>query len=233
MSQAPSIPWLAATLEAAEADDERPARTLVVCATGVGLDSPTLGRFPALPHPPAVDRVLTGAAEGEQLDVLLADEARPSSVLSSLDRPYTRFVFLGHGVQDFERPIPSGLVVAGDDGDASLLWAEDLAARALPEECVVLACRVSRGHARRGDAGSADLAGALLRGGAHCALASSRDLDLELALELYDAWHAARAAGQSAALALRTARRAVVASSDRDPAEVSTALQLHGHGWER
>lgn len=118
---------------------------------------------------------------------------------------------LAHGVRDDSHPLGTSLALAPDgEDDDGLLDATGLAAifgaRDAPRLVVAAACRAGSGAQRRGDAAATDLTGAFLRAGSRTVLASSHDLDLEVARRLSAGFHRELRAGSSPAEALRRAR---------------------------
>jgi tetratricopeptide (TPR) repeat protein len=132
---------------------------------------------------------------------------------------------LTHGVEDRERVHSIGLVLAGS---AEPVWYEELAAQAYPPLVVVTACRAGSAHLRRGEDGVADLAGAILSGGAQVVLLSPARREFGVALELATDFQGALADGASVAEALRRARRALAARPGR--AHPFHGL-VHAVGW--
>ncbi|HVS12185.1 MAG TPA: CHAT domain-containing protein, partial [Planctomycetota bacterium] len=116
---------------------------------------------------------------------------------------------IAHGVSDYERERPSGLVLASAAaGDEGVLWSEDVERLMVPPLVVLGTCGAARGPLRRGDDGVSHLGGAFLRAGAQAVVLSPVDLALEPTLELLDEFNRGIARrGESPARALMSARR--------------------------
>jgi len=123
---------------------------------------------------------------------------------------------LAHGSYEEARERPAGMLLAAPDGAPGVfVGADEIEALDAPPLTVLTVCEGGRAPKRRGDAGAADLAGALLAAGtrARCVVQSAFDLDVESARAISARFHAALAAGDAPAEALRKARAAMA----RDP----------------
>lgn len=147
-------------------------------------------------HPAASRRVLRGS---DATFAGLAHEARAASVLEVLT----------HGRRDDARERSAGFLLASPGGDGpQFVGAEELETIDAPPLVVLAVCGGGFAPKRRGDAGAADLAGAFLSAGgrARCVILAPYDLEVEAARRLSIGLHAALAAGDSPAEALRAAR---------------------------
>jgi CHAT domain-containing protein len=116
---------------------------------------------------------------------------------------------MAHGSLDERRARPVGMLLAGDDPAAVVfVGADELERTDAPPLVVLTVCGAGATPKRRGDAGAADLAGALFAAGerSRCVVQSSYDLDVESARRISTAFHRALVRGASPAEALRSAR---------------------------
>ena len=114
---------------------------------------------------------------------------------------------LTHGIHDFSRERPAGLVFTPQAPNNGVMWCEDVERMDAPPLVVVSACGASRGPLRRGEDGIAHLGGAFLRAGAQTVVISPGKIELESTLDLLEVFHRELRSGQSPAMALQTARR--------------------------
>lgn len=121
---------------------------------------------------------------------------------------------LAHGIEDANRERPSGIALAGADGD---LWCDDVEAMKAPPLVVLATCGAARGKLRRGEDSVQHLGGAFLRAGARAVLLSQGDLELDSTSALLAAFHAALRPGRSPAQALLEARQQMASRSGDDP----------------
>ncbi|MBK7878660.1 MAG: CHAT domain-containing protein [Planctomycetes bacterium] len=123
-------------------------------------------------------------------------------------------VVLTHGKQNWERVDPATLLLQGETPSETVwIGASELSTFSSPELVVLLACGADVEPARRGDAGSAGLAGTLLSGGARarCVILGSFDLDSGAATTLGRLLNEALVGGADPASALRQARKTMAA----------------------
>jgi len=159
---------------------------------------------------PLTAQTAAALARSYETHVELKDErATAANVLEQLPK-YSVVQMLVHAVLDGQHTPPSGLVLEGDGEDAGILWGEALSSRRFAGGAtrlvVLAACRSAQGPLRRGDAGSADLAGAWLAAGVPTVLVSHSDLTWGPMVELSTAFHThLRAEACSPAEALRRA----------------------------
>ena len=154
-------------------------------------------------YPATTRRLLVGRAG----TLASLRQAAPSATVAQL---------IAHGRYDAQRERPAGMMlVAADGGAEAFVGAEELETLDAPPLVVLTVCGAARAPKRRGDAGAADLVGALLSAGdrARCVVLSSYDLDVEAARQLSIRFHTALVHGESPSEALRTARAALA----RDP----------------
>ena len=126
-----------------------------------------------------------------------------------------------HGIALADGPVRTAALVTPSADHDGVLDAEDLLGLApLPPLVVLSVCGATRGLARVGDPGAADLRGASLRAGARTVFAATGDVNQLATQRLMVHVHRALAAGRSPARALQDARKAL-ASEDggrfRDP----------------
>ncbi len=152
--------------------------------------------------------------------VLAGEAATPAQVLEDATR-HVVVQLLVHAIEDPDRPRASGLVLSPTADGNGVLWGDDIAFSRSEESAtrlVVLAsCRSGQGPLRRGDAGSADLAGAWLAAGASAALVSHSDLTWGPTVELSALFHRhLRESGLSPAESLRLALSEIDAEDPRE-----------------
>ncbi|MCE9595581.1 MAG: CHAT domain-containing protein [Planctomycetes bacterium] len=158
----------------------------------------------------AIDDVL--AAYPEELRAIVRrGDARPGAMLGSGSDGVQVLQILAHGVRNETNPHGASFALTPEDAqDDGLFDARDVertyANRAAPAVVVATACRAGSGAQRRGDAAATDLVGAFLGAGSRVVLASSYDIDLEVARRLSKRFHAELWSGASPAEALRIAR---------------------------
>jgi hypothetical protein len=124
---------------------------------------------------------------------LTADQATVARVIEESSK-HTVVQMLVHAIEDPNRTPPMGLVLESDGQDSGVLWADAVSVGQFTGSAtrlaVLAACRSAQGPLRRGDAGSADLAGAWLAGGVPAVLVSHSDLTWCPMVELSEAFHA-------------------------------------------
>jgi CHAT domain-containing protein len=143
-----------------------------------------------LPLAPAVARSLERSYTSAH--AIQGDYATPARVMAEVfDHRVVQF--LVHAVHEPERARPTGLVLQPDGDDPGVLWADSIAERGFaaqaPDLIVLTACRSAQAPTRRGDAGSADLAGAWLAAGVPAVLVSHSDLTWGPTIEVTEAFH--------------------------------------------
>ena len=167
---------------------------LLVSDPSVGIERPGLS---SLVEPVAAER--TSVLESASLPRLAQElEAHPAAVH-----------LFTHGLLLADSVIPAGLRLARGQGDDGEVSAEEVLALDWPELVLLSVCGAASGPLRIGDAASADLRGAFLRGGARCVVGSSADLNREATRRLMVHVTAALAAGADVAEALRRGRAAL------------------------
>ncbi|MDG2144675.1 MAG: CHAT domain-containing protein [Planctomycetota bacterium] len=115
---------------------------------------------------------------------------------------------VAHGVQDFERELPSALVLHGASIEAALLRSEDIAKTFDSPALVVLqACASDMGPQRRGDGAATGFSAAFLRGGASCVVLSPFPSEFHASSRLLSQFYRELVSGHSPAEALRRARK--------------------------
>jgi CHAT domain len=202
----PSIPFGVAQARALEVPTTPHAELLLV--GGVRPSAAVLSEDAGLGTLPLSERTesaLTRAYSDHR--TLTGDQATVSRVLEESPR-HAVVQMLVHAIQDPSRTPPMGLVLESDGEDSGVLWADAVQAGQFAGSAtrlaVLAACRSAQGPLRRGDAGSADLAGAWLAAGVPAVLVSHSDLTWGPMVELSEALHAhLRDEGCSPAEALR------------------------------
>ena len=164
--------------------------------------------------------------------LLLGEEASEGRLKAESLSRYGVLHFATHAVADAQRPERSCLVLApGGDDEDGLLRAPEVAELDLRGRLVVLsACQTSSGALLRGE-GVMSLARAFFEAEAHAVIGSRwplRDADAAL---VFEAFYRHLAAGETAAAALREARRDAVAHGL--PAEGWAGPVLLGSGDRR
>ncbi len=140
---------------------------------------------------------------------------------------------ISHGHFEPSRELSAAVLLAGPEGQGCEPWWSEDAASASPAQLVVMtACGAWRGPRRRGDDGRASFAGQWIAAGAHAVVLAQVELELERALELSGELHGALARGESAAEALRQARRALATSPDALAAQ-HLVTHVFGNGAAR
>lgn len=172
-----------------------------------------VSRFPS-------DRVQMRRGGEASLDQLLRDTQSGARVLQ----------IVAHGVYDWKRELPTGLVLAPSEDGAELLWSEAAESLNAPELVVLLACGTARAPMRRGDEGLNHLAGAFLNAGARTVLSSHADLNLRASLQLLEKFNEALQAGKSSAEAMRRARAHLARKPEFAHPYYHSQLQLLGSG---
>lgn len=208
---APSLPLLAALRERADAARAEYATDLVLAAAPRPSDA-ALARFPDLaPLPLERARVEALVPPGVAARVLFGDEAGARALDALAPGAARALHLLCHGASlgDVERP--AALLLAGADGDDGIAGAERVERWAVPPLALVTACGAGRGPARLGDDAASRLTGALLRGGAACAVLAPTDVELEASLALAETFLARASEGATPAEALLAARRRLAA----------------------
>jgi CHAT domain-containing protein/tetratricopeptide (TPR) repeat protein len=142
-------------------------------------------------------------------EILTGREANVAALERQGEEPAWVLELIAHGVSDYERERPSGLVLASAAAsEEGVLWSEDVEQLMVPPLVVLCTCGAARGPLRRGDDGASHLGGAFLRAGAQAVVLSPVDLDLEPTLALLDEFNRGIARrGESPARALMLARR--------------------------
>ena len=151
-------------------------------------------------------------------------------------------LFLVHGVEDPDRPLPLGLVLsAGSDGEDErcsdefgdgIVWSDDVLAldSEAPPLVVLGVCGAGRGPQRRGEDGSAHVGGAWIQRGAQCVVLSAFDLEESTTRAQLVTLGEALARGESVAEALRIARARLARERPNEP-YYHQLLQVMGVGW--
>lgn len=141
--------------------------------------------------------------------------------------------FVAHGISVPEREYRSALLLSGQaPADEQVLHAEDIAALEFEGLVVLSVCGSGRGPARTGDDRLVSLGGAFLEAGARCVVLARFPVEFEATLALMERFHAALAAGQPPAEALRQAR-AGLGAEDSLAAFHGAAFEVLGLGFER
>lgn len=171
----------------------------------------------------------------EQRRALRLGIASTPQALRDGSRTARGLIVFTHGRRDFGRVDPALLLFQGaSERDELWLGAQELGSADTPELVVLMACGADFEMARRGDAGSAGLAGALLGGSKRtcCVVLSSYDLDSGAALALTRLLNEALAGGRDPALALCEARRTMAASAEFADPFYWGLLRIVGAGHE-
>ena len=165
-------------------------------------------------------------------EILTGRAASVAALERQRQAPARVLELIAHGVSDYERERPPGLVLApAAAGDAGVVWPEDIERLTAPPLVVLCTCGALRGPLRRGDDGASHLGGAFLRAGADAVVLSPVDLELEPTLALLDEFNRGIAGrGESPAQALLAARRRL-AGEGRPVAEYGL-VHLLGLGSE-
>ena len=138
-----------------------------------------------------------------------------------------------HGVYDFQRDRPAGLILSPSEGDPTgLFWCEDAERLASPPLVLLAACGAGRAPLLRGEDGVGAFGGALLSAGARAVVLSPADLDLEATLELLGTFNAGLAGGASPAEAMRAARRRLAGAGRLDHPYFHSLLRVVGLGHD-
>lgn len=163
-----------------------------------------------LAEPAAVD--LLRAYAPERRRVFFGSESRSSAFGPAL-RDARLLQVVTHGRRIAGRERPGGFVLEAERGGVEVVGADEVEGWDAPPLVVLSVCGGAYAPRRRGDAGSADLAGALFIGSARtrCVVVTAFDLDVETARALSSEMHAALAGGADPAEALRRARAALAA----------------------
>jgi hypothetical protein len=205
----PSIPFGVAQSRAIEVPGSSPRAELLLVG-GVRPSQAVLSQDPGLASLPLSSRTSSALARPYELHTELTEElATAGHVLEEAPR-HTVVQLLVHAIQDPARTPSTGLVLESHRGDSGVLWADALSARQFQggatQLAVLASCRSAQGPLRRGDAGSADLAGAWLAAGVPAVLVSHSELTWGPMVELSEAFHGhLRGEGVSPAEALRRA----------------------------
>lgn len=144
-------------------------------------------------------------------------------------------VVFTHGKHDYERDDPATLLFQGGDTDPKArIGARELETFLAPPLTILMACGADLTLLRRGDAGSAGFAGAILGGGqrAQCVVLSAHDLDSGAAAAMARWIHESLARGRSPSGALLDARRAMAASVELADPTYWALLRVVGAGHE-
>jgi tetratricopeptide (TPR) repeat protein len=149
---------------------------------------------------------LRDLARGETR-LLIGEGATLSALRSELkSKPPAILHITTHGVYDYTRGRPAGLVLAPDGDLDPMLWCGEAEDLAVPALVMLGACGAARGPRRRGGDGLAHLSGAFQLAGARAVIASHADVALGASLALMKVVHRELALGESPASALRQAR---------------------------
>lgn len=126
---------------------------------------------------------------------------------------------LAHGYYDGAQTPPAGIALAPSEGHAGYIASAQIAGLHAPPIVALAVCGAARGPLRSGDESTGNLGGAALRAGASVVLLSTLDIEQAASEALLDsAYESMVREGTSPARALRDARIALSASTDkRDP----------------
>lgn len=215
--------------QASEAPSNGLGEELVVGATGVASQGDRWSALDPLPDVSWED--FGGPTSVLQRTVEEGADASLNGLAGALSPDHRLLTVLAHGLRDSSRLRPSGMLLAGEDGQGSEVWSEDLREIEVPELCVLLVCGAAMGQGRRGDGGSSHLASTFFEGGARSVLSSARPLEMSLALEIYDAWRRELCAGRTTSQALLEAKRSL--AERRGAAFAASAIYVLGSGTEK
>ncbi len=162
------------------------------------------------------------------LEVLSGGEASEASAARLEAEPWGAALFLAHGLEDFDRPVPNGIALAAGgerDGD---LWSEEVRAlRAVPPLVVLGVCGAGFGAPRLGEDGAQHLGGVWIERGARSVVVSAFALERGVTVRTLDELGQGLTRGASLPEAMRAARSTVV---EERPASIHPLL-LQVVGW--
>ncbi len=209
----PSIPLGIALQDRGDERGAGPIDLLLVASPAPAREESGKRRAPI----PFGDDEREAAAAGyprERVRLLEGERATIETVAREVDGSPAVLEFVCHGVYEFARDRPPGLLLA----DGEVLWSEEIERWTSPRLVVLAACDAARGPLRRGDDGVQHLGGAFILAGAEGVVLSSVDLEYESTLALLERFHAALRGGDSPAEALRRARVGLAARTEfQDP----------------
>jgi hypothetical protein len=230
----PSIPFGVARARADRGMDRAPRGELLLVG-GVEPSEAALHTDAELTALPLSDSTVGALTRSyEQHAELRGKDATVARVLAEAPR-YDVLQMLVHAIQDPSRTPPTGLVLTSEGEDSGVLWADTVRAGQFAGGALRLAmlasCRSAEGPLRRGDAGSADLAGLWLAAGVPAVLVSHSELTWGPMVEISQAFHAhLRSEGCSPAEALRRALAEREVDDERELPFRYGALEVVGLG---
>lgn len=137
--------------------------------------------------------------------------AVPEAYLQSGPARFSMIHFAAHATANAESPLDSSIELSGDAAGQSKLYARDIMATPITADLVtVSACR-GVGDRAYGGEGPVGLAWAFLRAGARRVVAGLWDVDDEASASLMAEFYAGMAAGLEPPVALRAAKRSLIA----------------------
>jgi hypothetical protein len=148
---------------------------------------------------------LAGHWSSKEVETLTDPARARKAVLESGDRTLAVLEVFAHGVQDESRERNWGFSF----DPMNELWCEDIERSSCPPLVALAVCGAGKGRLRRGDDGVSHLGGAFFTAGADCVLISDQELSFEATLALFEEFNLRISAGESPAMSLRSARRAV------------------------
>ena len=131
-------------------------------------------------------------------------------------------------MQDYDRERSAGLVLAAADGQAPVVFAEQIETLRAPPLVVLAACEAATGPARFGDDEAGHLGGAFLTAGASAVVSARGMLSLGATTDLLRVALGQWRGDVGFAEALRRGRRAVQADPDRAHPDYWAGLRLIG-----
>ncbi len=164
----------------------------------------------ALPWPYSWQTEIDQLYESCGVEFFLAEDATGKELSRQSWPDQSLLQFVTHGLNDYTRARPFGLLITETATSAGLLWCSDVEAMSAPRITLLTACRSASGPLRRGDAHAADMAGAWIKAGSNAVLVSATDLPYESTLEVSRDLHRQLSDGKSVAESLKFAREQFV-----------------------
>lgn len=178
-------------------------------------------------------KLLSAAYEPSRSVVITGDEATRERLHDEAVGSAEVLQILTHGVLDFDRERPTGLVMTGGEEDRGLLWCEDVEGLRAPPLTLLWSCGAGFGPLRRGEDGLSSLGDAFLAAGSQSVLVSSGRLEYRALLQLAAVFHERLVEnGDAPAEALRHARQSLVVTDPQRAHPFYTLVHVVGLGHD-
>lgn len=207
-------------------------RARAASATGheraIGFLAPTSPRSELRPLALSVEECEALADTWSGLEVIRGNDATESSVSRLEEGGWRAALFLAHGLENPELPVPNGIALAAQEKHDGDLWAHEIRSlRAVPPLIVLGVCGAGFGAPRLGEDGANHLGGAWIERGARSIVLSGFGLERGVTVRTLATLGRGLSTGSSLPEAMRAARSTV---AEGRPASIDPLL-LQVVGW--